>query len=90
MKTNLITDIIAENVFKDENGDYHREDGPAYIGANGICQIWYIHGQKHREDGPAVIWKLSDEQYFLEGVEYTKDDWEKEVMKLKLKRLTDL
>ena len=32
----------------------HREDGPAYIGADGL-KSWYIHGELHRTDGPAVI-----------------------------------
>ena len=40
--------------WKNENGEYHREDGPAFIGANGY-QEWYINGKRHREDGPAVI-----------------------------------
>jgi hypothetical protein len=37
------------------NGDYHREDGPAIIWADGSKE-WYRYDKKHREDGPAVIW----------------------------------
>ncbi len=41
--------------WKDEHGKRHREDGPAWIMANGT-QIWYWHGEEHRDDGPAWIW----------------------------------
>jgi hypothetical protein len=37
----------------DENGQRHREDGPALEYANG-SKYWYWHGELHREDGPAV------------------------------------
>jgi hypothetical protein len=39
--------------YKDENGLYHREDGPAIEHANGY-KAWYWHGEYHREDGPAI------------------------------------
>jgi hypothetical protein len=39
----------------DENGEIHREDGPAFISAHGDKQ-WEIHGINHRLDGPAIEW----------------------------------
>ena len=36
-----------------ENGSYHREDGPAVEYLDGQ-KFWYIHGRLHRMDGPAV------------------------------------
>ena len=72
-----------------ENGEWHREDGPAIIRTNGY-EAWYINGKSHREDGPARIWSDGDGWYFLNGIEYTKEDWELEVAKLKLERIKDL
>ena len=34
---------------------YHREDGPAFIGDGGKYQSWWINGKRHRLDGPALI-----------------------------------
>jgi antitoxin component YwqK of YwqJK toxin-antitoxin module len=42
------------------NGEYHNENGPAYINyyENGKIryQLWYINGNLHNENGPANIW----------------------------------
>jgi hypothetical protein len=37
-----------------KDGEFHREDGPAYIHPSGT-QNWYKDGKLHREDGPAYI-----------------------------------
>lgn len=39
----------------DENGDIHRDGGPAFISSDGNKQ-WMQHGKVHREDGPAIEW----------------------------------
>jgi hypothetical protein len=60
----------------DENGDFHRSDGPAFIQySNGGLvdfEYWFIHGYSHREDGPADIeYYMSDrsvnKRWFLWG-----------------------
>ena len=48
-----------------QNGERHREDGPAYIeyyqdGSIGY-EEWYQSGKEHREDGPAYI------EYYQDG-----------------------
>jgi hypothetical protein len=35
------------------DGERHREDGPAYVGADGT-KVWFLNGKRHREDGPAI------------------------------------
>ena len=42
-------DILSFN----ENGELHREGGPALIRPDGI-KCWYVNGELHREDGPAI------------------------------------
>jgi hypothetical protein len=39
--------------YRDENGQYHREDGPAVEWSDGT-KVWYWHGKLHRQDGPAI------------------------------------
>ena len=66
------------------NGNYHREDGPAY-------QSWYENGEKnvdfyyrndklHREDGPAYqVWNGNGEKfsefYYLNDNQYNREKW---------------
>lgn len=45
---------------------HHREDGPAYEGANGT-KAWYRDGSLHREDGPAVEWPNGTREWFEHG-----------------------
>ena len=49
-----------------ENGQRHREDGPAYEYADGT-RFWYLNGQRHREDGPAIEYANGDRSWYLNG-----------------------
>jgi hypothetical protein len=40
-------------IWENEQGEYHREDGPA-IECNNGDKFWYINGKLHRDDGPAI------------------------------------
>jgi hypothetical protein len=68
-----------------KNGKRHREDGPAYIGADGT-KAWYKNGKLHRVDGPAIEfpngtkqWCLNDNLHREDGpaIEYANGakDW---------------
>ena len=56
----------------------------------GITSYKNEKGQWHREDGPAVEWPDGDVWYYLNGVAYSKKDWEEEVIKIRLERLKGL
>ncbi len=56
----------------DEDGHYHRDDGPALIYADGT-QIWYQHGERHRDNGPALIWPDGMQEWWQHG-EIHRDD----------------
>jgi hypothetical protein len=56
--------------YKNEKGEYHREDGPAYI--NGDKKVWYINGKLHREDGPAFI-DGDKKAWFINGKMHRED-----------------
>lgn len=57
-----------------ENGEFHREDGPALIYPSGT-KVWYKNGQFHREDGPAVFYSNGTDEWYLNGVYYSFDEW---------------
>ncbi len=52
----------------------HREDGPAYEGANGDKE-WWLNDKLHREDGPAVEWTNDDKEWFLNGEHLTEEQF---------------
>lgn len=54
------------------NGQYHREDGPAYIESDGT-QAWYLHGEQHRIGGPAVTWSDGREDWYVNGQRHRTD-----------------
>jgi hypothetical protein len=71
------------------NGERHRIDGPARDFANGTKE-WLINGKTHREDGPAIEWNDGAKSWYLNDKLYYKEEWEQEVVKIKLKRILDL
>ena len=42
---------------------------------------WLVDGKFHRDDGPAVIRPDGDERYFLNGTQYQKSRYYKELYK---------
>ena len=55
-----------------KDGNCHREDGPAFISADG-SKYWYKDGKSHREDGPAVIYADGSESWCLNGKLHRED-----------------
>ena len=71
------------------NGELHREGGPAVEHTNGY-KAWFLNRECHRVDGPAIQWPDGSKFWYLNDKEYPKEQWEKEVLKLRLKRLSEL
>jgi len=55
-----------------QDGEYHREDGPAVIFKDG-SQFWYKNGVHHREDGPAIVGCGCTKEWYQNG-ELHRDD----------------
>ena len=47
----------------------------------------WVNGKRHREDGPAVEWNNGDKSWFLNGVEYTEQEYNLKIRNRKLKKL---
>ncbi|MFM1755407.1 MAG: hypothetical protein RL621_311 [Bacteroidota bacterium] len=70
------------NVLHLKGGKYHREDGPAFIRNDGY-QAWWFENKLHNLNGPAVIYPDGYEEYWIYGKQFSKENWEKEIAKLK-------
>ena len=65
--------LIKEEIYYyNSSGEYHREDGPAVIYADGN-QYWWINGKRHREDGPAIIWADGTQAWYINGNRHRED-----------------
>jgi len=90
MKQEPILEIDGGISYHILDGKLHREDGPTTISPDGSEQ-WYLYGKLHRENGPAM--KLFNRQfnysyyYFLEGNEYTEEEWKEEIFKRNLQKI---
>jgi hypothetical protein len=56
------------------NNERHRLDGPAIEYFNGSSR-WFLHNVLHRIDGPAVEIKGKPYQWWINGREFTEDEF---------------
>jgi len=54
----------------DDNGDLHREDGPAIEYEDGT-KYWMINGRLHCLDGPAIERSDGSVAFYKDGLQYT-------------------
>ena len=57
-----------------DQGQFHRTDGPALIYADGYQSYW-INGERHRIDGPAVIHPDGYPEYWIYGNKLTEEEY---------------
>ena len=58
--------IYGSLLWYNEEGQLHREDGPAFIRPNGDC-FWRKKGKLHRENGPAVELVNGQKEWWVDG-----------------------
>jgi hypothetical protein len=56
----------GDKYWYNENGNYHRDDGPAIEFTSGT-KMWHINGVNHREDGPAIMYSDGECQWYING-----------------------
>jgi hypothetical protein len=87
MKPKLTVYDNGDKVWKLPSGDLHREDGPAVECINGY-KAWFLNGNLHNKDGPAIEWGSgSKEWWYLNGIEYTEQEYKYKMRSIKLKLL---
>ena len=66
-------DLYGNKYWKNDKGEYHREDGPAIERVEGM-KVWYVNGRHHRLDGPARIFPGGNViEWFINGFFYRLD-----------------
>lgn len=65
-------DERGNKIWKNEKGELHREDGPAYIMSSGE-RYWCKNGLLHREDGPAVVQPNGHKEWLINGKWHRED-----------------
>lgn len=66
MKKPTVKVCKNKTVYKNEKGQFHREDGPAVEYAGGDKQ-WWVDGQLNRTDGPAVENSNGCKEWWVKG-----------------------
>jgi len=77
-------DIFGNKIWYDENGQCHREDGPALKYPDGSKE-WFQHGKLHREDGPAIEDADGTQQWWIKGEQINVSSQEEFIRHLKLR-----
>jgi hypothetical protein len=68
------------------NDKLHRIGGPAVSHTEGF-QLYLVDDKLHHIEGPAVVGSDGHREYWINGIEYTKEDYPKAVLEYKLKQL---
>ena len=72
LKSFKLFESVTKHVFDDrieyynDEGQKHREDGPAVEYSNGHKE-WWMNDQLHREDGPAIEYSNGYKCWYLNG-----------------------
>jgi hypothetical protein len=71
--------------YKNENNEWHREDGPAIEFSDGE-KWWYKNGKFHREDGPAREYNDGKKHYYYNSklIDVSTDKEFKQYIKMKV------
>ena len=81
--------MLSRVEYKNEKGSFHRLDGPAI--EDNDYRSWWINGKRHREDGPAIEWYDGDKWWYLNDTRYfSEQEYQNELIKLKLERLINI
>ena len=66
----------------------HRTDGPAIEGKDGY-KAWHQDNKRHRLDGPAIECSDGTKEWWIRGKEYTKAEYDKQILIMRLSGLLD-
>lgn len=61
--TRVANDGEGNTVYYNDKNQYHRTDGPAFVGDFGV--YFYINGELHRENNPAVEWANGTKFWYM-------------------------
>ena len=62
----LTINEFGNKIWRNENGELHREDGPA-IEYTDSSKEWWIDGKRHRSDGAAIEYGNGYRSWYYHG-----------------------
>ncbi len=68
------TDVKGNKIWRNKNGDWHRENGPAMEFYWGDTE-WWLNGVVHRTDGPAIEGPRSGTQWYISDNLLTEEEF---------------
>lgn len=85
-----LIDFISRKVELMDQRSIYCLETKQFIGyyLNSKCHLGYSECQPHSTLGPAIYYKNGTNLYFLEGNEYTQEEWQNEIDKRKLPKPT--
>lgn len=86
--SNLKVNAVGDKYWYNDDGLYHRLDGPACEYANG-AKSWYVEGNLHRLDGPAIEWANGTKHWWVDGSSVTESEYPQAVLLYKCKQILE-
>ena len=57
---------------------------------SGGSKYWFQNGERHRLDGPACEWADGSKAWYINGIQYTENEWKIEIEKInRIKKLEE-
>ena len=76
LKRSNITHYSDHKIYRNKEGEMHREGGPAKIWNCGT-KHWFINGKFHRLDGPASDFSDGTKKWYVHNKELTEVEFKK-------------
>ena len=84
LRYRVTVDRFGTRRYRNAEGRYHREGGPAVIFDNGD-KIWYHNGLRHREVGPAVERSNGRCEWWINGKQCPQAEFHEQLKSLEIK-----
>jgi hypothetical protein len=75
MTSTMTIDHEGNKIWRNQEDQLHRTDGPAFESTGGY-KAWWVDAQRHRTDGPAIEWPNDGKMlWYVNGQQLTFDQW---------------
>jgi hypothetical protein len=78
MTSTMTINQDGTKIWCNQEGQWHRTDGPAVERADGT-KVWWVNGQLHRTLGPAYEGANGTKVWWVDGQPLTFDQWAERV-----------
>jgi hypothetical protein len=68
-------------LYENYDAEFDKKFAGSYETVNGVYIHYYKGYKLHREDGPAVDWESGHKRYYLNGIQYTENEYNERIAK---------